>query len=87
MTPYFRRQMGLPYTGWLGDDMLERIVVEVRRAAAQHRLQLAQDLDHLWETIYDHGNGKYQGEKSKAQRERAFEIVASLQRRLGFDNT
>ena len=37
-----------------------------------------QDLDHLYETIYDHGNGKYLGESSKAQREQALQIIESL---------
>jgi hypothetical protein len=37
-----------------------------------------QDLDHLYETIYDHGNGKYLGEASKAQREQALQIIESL---------
>jgi hypothetical protein len=34
--------------------------------------------NHLWETIYDHGNGKYQGEQSHAQRARAFEILKRI---------
>jgi hypothetical protein len=34
--------------------------------------------NHLWETLYDHGNGKYMGEQSRAQRERAFEILKRI---------
>jgi HEAT repeat protein len=41
-----------------------------------------QDLDHLYETIYDHGNGKYLGEASKAQREKALQIIESLRYEL-----
>jgi hypothetical protein len=41
-----------------------------------------QDLDHLYETIYDHGNGKYLGEASKAQREQALQIIESLRYEL-----
>ena len=36
------------------------------------------DLNHLYETIYDHGNGKYLGEVSKAQREQALQIIELL---------
>ncbi len=34
--------------------------------------------NHLWETLYDHGNGKYMGEQSRAQRERAFAILKKI---------
>lgn len=36
------------------------------------------DLDHLYETIYDHGAGKYQGDYSSHQRQLAFEIIYTL---------
>lgn len=32
----------------------------------------------IWECIYDHGNGKFLGEASKAQRERAFAELRRL---------
>ena len=32
----------------------------------------------IWECIYDHGNGKFMGEASKAQRERAFAELRRL---------
>ena len=34
--------------------------------------------NHLWETIYDHGHGKYMGEASRAQRQRAFAILKKI---------
>jgi hypothetical protein len=40
------------------------------------------DLDHLYETIYDHNNGKYLGEASKAQREQALQSIESLRYEL-----
>ena len=36
------------------------------------------DLAQVWETLYDHGNGKYQGAESKAQRDKAFRILEAL---------
>ena len=36
------------------------------------------DIDHIFETIYDHGNGKYQGAVSKAQRDKAIAICEAL---------
>lgn len=32
----------------------------------------------IWECIYDHGNGKFMGEASRAQRERAFAELRRL---------
>ena len=32
----------------------------------------------IWECIYDHGNGKFMGEASKAQRDRAFAELRRL---------
>lgn len=32
----------------------------------------------IWECIYDHGNGKFMGDASKAQRERAFAELRRL---------
>ena len=34
-----------------------------------------EEVDILWECIYDHGNGKYKGAASKEQREKAFKIL------------
>lgn len=34
-----------------------------------------EQVDMLWECIYDHGNGKYKGKASQAQREAAFKIL------------
>ena len=36
------------------------------------------DIDHIFETIHDHGNGKYQGAVSKAQRDKAIAICEAL---------
>ena len=36
------------------------------------------DADLIWECIYDHGNGKYKGEKSAAQRAEAFAALERL---------
>jgi hypothetical protein len=45
-------------------------------AAPPQRQPLTEaELKHLWETIYDHGNGKYEGRQSREQRERAFAIL------------
>ena len=35
-------------------------------------------LNHIWETLYDHGNGKYRGDVSKEQRELAMQYVEEL---------
>jgi len=32
----------------------------------------------IWECIYDHGNGKFMGDASKAQRQRAFDELHRL---------
>lgn len=37
-----------------------------------------EDVEHLWATIYDHGNGKYRGDVSREQREKAFKIIDNL---------
>lgn len=47
-------------------------------APPQRQPLTEEELNHLWETIYDHGNGKYQGEQSRAQRARAFEILKMI---------
>jgi hypothetical protein len=35
-------------------------------------------LNQIWETIYDHGAGKYRGEVSKQQRETAFKNIDAI---------
>ena len=40
------------------------------------------DLQHVFETLYDHGNGKYRGAVSKAQREKAIAICEALEQSL-----
>ncbi len=47
-------------------------------APPQRQPLTEEERNHLWETIYDHGNGKYQGEQSRAQRARAFEILKMI---------
>ncbi len=47
-------------------------------APPQRQPLTEEELNHLWETIYDHGNGKYQGAQSRAQRERAFAIIKKI---------
>ena len=37
------------------------------------------DIDHVFETLYDHGNGKYRGAVSKAQRDKAIAICEALE--------
>ena len=47
-------------------------------APPQRQPLTKEELNHLWETIYDHGNGKYEGGKSQTQRARAFEILKRI---------
>ena len=50
-----------------------------KNAAPPQRQPLTEaELNHLWETIYDHGNGKYEGRQSREQRERAFAILKRI---------
>jgi hypothetical protein len=54
-----------------------------KNAAPPQRQPLTDaEITHLWETLYDHGNGKYEGGKSQTQRARAFEIL----KRIGGDH-
>ena len=56
-----------------------RAMVALRAAIAQPEQAVNQtDIDHIFETIYDHGNGKYQGAVSKAQRDKAIAICEAL---------
>ncbi len=47
-------------------------------APPQRQPLTEEEIAHLWETIYDHGQGKYQGDASRAQRERAFAIIKKI---------
>jgi hypothetical protein len=44
------------------------------------KLYTDDDIAKIWECIYDHGNGKYKGDASKAQRDEALAILDNGQR-------
>jgi len=59
---------------WCGEELVS--------APPQRQPLTEEEITHLWETLYDHGNGKYEGGKSQTQRARAFEIL----KRIGGDH-
>ena len=52
--------------------------VPLYTASPQRQPLTDAERNHLWETIYDHGHGKYMGEASRAQRQRAFAILKKI---------
>lgn len=64
---------------------LERDYWRVWQAArsAPRPVLTEEDAAHLLATLYDHGNGKYRGAVSKAQREKAIAIIERAAREGG----